>query len=308
MTTHPYSTPHRARPVRAEAIEAIEAIELHTRDGLALAASRFRPIGAPRALLVIAPAIAVAQRFYRRAAIAAQTEGFDTITFDYRNMGRNAPASLRGASGDLFTWAEQDLAAAVDHAADHADAHGLPTFLLAHSFGGQALGLLPNHHRLHACYAFGTGAGWSGWMPLAERWRVRMLWHVLGPLLTASHGYLGWKALGMGEDLPLSVYRQWKSWCRHPYYCFDEPAVGTMLRERFARVRMPIAAATAVDDRWSPPRSCDAFMRAYTGSAVERIDLHPQMLGAPIGHMGYFRPHANPLWRTAMTWLLAHSG
>lgn len=254
-------------------------------------------------MLVIAPAIAAAQRFYRRAAAFAQSQGFDTATLDYRSIGLNAPESLRGVAVDILRWGEQDLAAAVAHAADRADAQGLPTYLLAHSFGGQAIGLLPNHYRLRAAVALGTGAGWVGWMPRMERWRVRFLWHVLGPALTAKHGYLAWSTLGMGEDLPLDVYRQWKSWCRSPHYFFDDPALGPSLLERFARVRIPIIAANATDDRWSPPRSRDAFMRAYTGTAVERVDVDPATLGGGIGHMGYFRPNATALWRNALSWL-----
>lgn len=281
------------------------SIQLLTRDGVALDATRFHPSTDARAVLVIAPAIAVAQRFYRHVAQAARSDGFDTITLDYRHIGRNAPPSLRGVRGSLLAWGEQDLAAAVDFAANTADALGLPTFLLAHSFGGQALGMLPNHDRLRACFTFGTGAGWTGWMPPLERWRVRFLWHVLGPALTAKHGYLAWNALGMGEDLPLEVYRQWKSWCRHPHYCFDDPTLGAMLRQRFAQVRIPIAAASSTDDRWSPPRSRDAFMRAYTGTTVTRIDLEPTAAIGAIGHMGYFRPAAAPLWRDAFDWLAA---
>jgi predicted alpha/beta hydrolase len=276
---------------------------LLTRDSVTLTATRFRPIGEPRAMLVIAPAIAVAQRFYRRAAAFAQSEGFDTVTLDYRAIGLNAPESLRGLAVDILHWGAQDLAAAVAHAADRADAQAVPTYLLAHSFGGQAIGLLPNHDRLRAAFAFGTGAGWVGWMPPLERWRVRFLWHVLGPALTARYGYLSWSLLGMGEDLPLDVYREWKSWCRHPQYFFDDPALGPTLRDRFARVNIPIAAANATDDRWSPPRSRDAFMRAYTGTSVERLDVDPATLSGGIGHMGYFRPNATPLWRRALAWL-----
>ena len=36
------------------------------------------------------------------------------------------------------------------------------------------------------------------------------MWRVIGPLMTRYKGYLAWSKLGMGEDLPLGVYRQWK--------------------------------------------------------------------------------------------------
>jgi predicted alpha/beta hydrolase len=60
-------------------------------------------------------------------------------------------------------WAHQDLTAAVDQMASD----DVPLFMVGHSFGGHAFGLLPNHDRVARFYTFATGAGWHGWMPPA---------------------------------------------------------------------------------------------------------------------------------------------
>lgn len=60
----------------------------------------------------------------------------------------------------------------------------VPLFMVGHPFGGQALGLLPGHHRVARFYTFAAGAGWHGWMPFAESLRARMLWNVVLPILT----------------------------------------------------------------------------------------------------------------------------
>jgi predicted alpha/beta hydrolase len=110
----------------------------------------------------------------------------------------------------------------------------------------------------------------------------------------------------MGEDLPLNVYRQWKHWCRYPRYFFDDPAMA-LLGERFARVRTPIVAANALDDAWAPPRSRDAFMAAYRNAGWQGVDIDPQRAGlGPVGHMGYFRPAARPLWDGVLDWFRQH--
>jgi hypothetical protein len=76
--------------------------------------------------------------------------------------------------------------------------------------------------------------------------------------------------LGMGEDLPLGVYRDWRRWCSFPHYFFDDPG----------RVRTPIVATNSLDDRWAPPRSRDAFLeKGYRNAPVERIDIDPRTLG-----------------------------
>jgi len=177
-----------------------------------------------------------------------------------------------------------------------------PLFMIGHSFGGHAFGLLPNHDQVAGFYTFGTGAGWHGWMPRAEQVRVLAMWRLIGPLMTRYKGYLAWSKLGMGEDLPLGVYRQWKRWCRFPRYFFDDPQMPG-LAERFAQVKTPMVALNSLDDLWAPPASRDAFMAAYVNAPYQArtLDSQAEGLGA-IGHMGYFRPAAQRLWDETLDW------
>lgn len=270
-------------------------------DGTELQARRY-DASAPRGRIVMAGATGVPQLYYRAFAEYAATRGFTTLTLDYRGIGLSRPRSLRGFRMRYLDWAHQDLAAAVDAMPDD----GLPLFMVGHSFGGHAFGLLPNVERIARFYTFATGAGWHGWMPRAERLRVRLMWRVIGPLLTRWHGFLAWSHLGMGEDLPVDVYRDWKHWCRYPRYFFDDPAMAEQITRRFDRVRTPIIAANAVDDLWAPPASRDAFMAGYRNAQLTQIDLDPRKLGfGPIGHMGYFRRNAQPLWDEVLAWFAA---
>ncbi len=274
---------------------------LPTADGYPTVALRYRPQSTARARLVIAGATAVPQQFYRRFAEHASARGFDTLTLDYRGIGLSAPAQLRGFRMDYLDWGRLDLAAAVEAMSDP----DLPLVMVGHSYGGHAFGLLPNHRKVSAFRTFATGAGWHGWMPPAERVRVLFLWRLLGPLLTRWKGYLPWSMLGMGEDLPIDVYRQWRHWCRFPRYFFDDPALPD-LPERFAQVTTPITAVNALDDLWAPPASRDAFMAGYRNAGWQGIDVDPHASGlGPIGHMGYFRPRARPLWDQALDWFAA---
>ncbi len=275
-----------------------EPLVLQAADGYRLAAHRFAARGQPRAHLVVAGATGVPQGFYRRFAEHAAQRGYTTLTLDYRGIGRSRPPTLRGFEMNYLDWARLDLAAAVDAMS----APGVPLMMVGHSFGGHAFGLLPEPQRVARFYTFATGAGWHGWMPLLERLRVLAMWRVIGPLLTRWKGYLPWSLLGMGEDLPLNVYRQWRHWCRHPRYFFDDPAQAGIDAE-FARVRTPIVAANATDDRWAPPASRDAFMAGYRHAEVRAVTIDPAQAGlGPIGHMGYFRPRARALWDQALDW------
>ena len=283
------------------AVAGPSSLALVAADGYRLSALRYEARGARKGSLIVAGATGVPQHFYRRFAEYASARGFDTLTLDYRGVGGSRPASLRGFEMNYLDWANLDLAAAVA-AMDEA---GMPLFMVGHSFGGHAFGLLPNHDRVAGFYTFGTGAGWHGWMPKLEQVSVLAMWRIVGPALTRWKGYLAWSRLGFGEDLPLGVYRQWRRWCRFPRFFFDDPEMAHVAGH-FALVRTPIIAANALDDRWSTPRSRDAFMPGYSNANWQAVDIDPGREGlSGIGHMGYFRQSAQALWVPVLDWFEA---
>jgi predicted alpha/beta hydrolase len=232
----------------------------------------------------------------------AANNGYSTLTLDYRGVAKSKPETLRGFRMRYLDWARYDLKAAVDFMTSDE----LPLFMVGHSFGGHAFGLLSNHNHVARFYTFGTGAGWHGWMPWGERLRVLFMWHVLGPLITRWKGYLAWKAWGFGEDLPLDVYKDWKRWCQYPHYFFDDPHL-LDIQEHFERVTTPIVAANASDDLWAMPASRDAFMAAYRNADLQPVTIDASSEGiGTIGHMGYFRLKAQPLWEEALLWFAQH--
>jgi predicted alpha/beta hydrolase len=268
-------------------------VEFVAADGYLLSGTRYSGPFAPHSSVVIAGATAVPQRFYRRFAEFLARQGYETLTLDYRGIARSAPPSLRDFRMDYADWARLDLAAAIDLLA----AEGRPVYVVGHSYGGACFGLIPNHAKIAGLYAFGAGAGWHGWMPPLERLRVLTMWHGVAPVLSAAMGYLPWSLVMSGEDLPLDVYRQWKRWCSYPHFLLDDPRLEGV-RETYAAVRTPMVMANALDDPWSPPRSRDAIMTGYVNAPWMPVDIDRVARGIarPIGHMGYFREGARPLW------------
>lgn len=275
-------------------------LSLRAADGYPLAATHFP--AASDQFIVMASATAVPRGFYRRFAEFAQSRGINVITIDYRSIGESKVGSLKGFEMEYADWSRYDLAAAVDYAA----ARGR-VWLVGHSLGGHAIGQLPEPNLLQAAYLCGSGAGWHGWMPRPERYRVWALWNLIGPVATRIYGYQPLSKFGMGEDFPMGVYRDWKRWCAHPHYFFDDPEARA-ITDKFAEVRIPLAAAVSTDDPWAPPASRDAFFKGYRNAPVEAIDLQPGDFGVTqIGHMGYFRPQTGAtLWPQMLDWLGRH--
>jgi predicted alpha/beta hydrolase len=281
-------------------------LSITCQDGTVLGAIRYEPSQATRAELLMGGATGVPQGFYRRFAEFANAQGFAVTTLDYRGIGASAPKTLKGYKVDYLDWGRQDLSAALDNiCARYPSANTVPVAMIGHSYGGHGFGLMPNHAKVKAFYTFASGAGWAGHMPPTERFKVGLLWNVLGPLVVPALGYMPGKFIG-GENLPKDVYRQWRRWCSFPNYFFDDPEMPQM-KALFAQVKTPIMAATAIDDLWAPPISRDYFFRGYSGAAVTHLDIDPNTLPKTngqqgIGHMGYFRKGREQLWADALAW------
>jgi predicted alpha/beta hydrolase len=274
-------------------------IELTAFDGYRLAATHFAAPGDQ--FIVVASATAVPRGFYKRFAEYAQSRGINVITTDYRGIGDSKRGPLKGFDMQYADWSRYDLAAAVQYAKERGQ-----VWLVGHSLGGHAIGQLPKPNDLEAAYVCGAGAGWHGWMPKPERYKVWFMWNVLGPVLTRFYGYHPMSKLGLGEDLPMAVYRDWKRWCSLSHYFFDDPEAKA-ITDKFAAVCIPIAAAVSTDDLWAPPASRDAFFKGYSGTRVQAINLDPKKIGGPIGHMGYFRAQVGQrLWPDILSWHAQH--
>lgn len=273
---------------------------LPAKDGYPLQAIHYPAMGAHKGQLIVAGATGVKQLFYSRFARFAAEQGFEVWTLDYRGIGLSRPKRLEALKMNYLDWARLDLAALLDHVL--AQGHG-PLWMVGHSYGGHAFGLLPAHAQVQRFATMATGAGWHGWMPPLEQLRVHLMWRVLGPLMVRAKGYLAWSLLGMGEDLPRDVFYQWRHWCQWPRYFFDDPAMPE-LSAQFAQVQTPILAINATDDKWAPAASRDAFMAAYSHAPLQTMTIEPRSLGMPgIGHMAYFRPEARVLWQQTLDWL-----
>ncbi|WP_445346034.1 alpha/beta hydrolase family protein [Acinetobacter bohemicus] len=261
-------------------------------DGYALIGTLYTPEHGIKANIVLCSATGVPQAFYRRFAEYATQFGYQVLTFDYRGVAQSAPKRLKGFKMSYLDWGTLDLAAAIDFLAQDQ----IPLFMVGHSYGGQALGLAPNHAKVTAMYCFGTGAGWHGYMPFKEKMKVQVIWNIIFPPMVAVTGYLPWSKLNMGADLPIGVYQQWRKWCKNPTYFFADPEQHALIAQ-YAQVKTPIYAVSALDDDWALPNSRHAFMQHYRQAPMQFINISASDYGLKeIGHMGYFRKGAEKIW------------
>ena len=272
-------------------MELVE-ISLTARDGYRLGATLYGE-GARAALVM--PATGVPQSYYAKFASYLAARGWTVLTFDYRGIGRSLDGHVRSVQARMQDWALLDAAAACQFL------HGKTISVVGHSFGGQALGLLPDPQRIAAAVLVGAQSGyWKNWPRLGRAW----MWpatHLALPGVAKLHGYFPGSRFGFGEDLPAGVALQWASWCRHPRYLVG--ALG--VEDLYARVSVPIRAYAIADDAFAPLSAVEALRRLYPAARWETRRVAARDVGAKsLGHFGFFRERfRDSLWREAADWL-----
>lgn len=252
-------------------------------------------------LVLVSAATGAPRTFYNKfAAWLVENGARAALTYDYRAMpGSPKPAGWK-ARINFKDWALFDFPAAAHFLCKRfPDRHMAG---IGQSFGGQALGLSGVADRF-VRYAFvATLSGHFRY--LSEPLKSFILMNMVGLPVTAVLGRtVRW--MGLGEDIPGSVYRDWARWCRHPDYFFGDRSIAET--DRFDAVTTPILSIGMTDDPWGTPKAVHEFVKHYRSAELTQIWVSPDdSNGQPIGHLGFFRSrHRETLWPIAGDWLLA---
>lgn len=258
------------------------------------------------AVVVLHSATATPQRFYEAFATHLATAGFAVVTYDYSGTGLSGPPKQH-PSRSMRRWIAEDVPSVTAWARDRF--LRLPSVAVGHSVGGHAIALGGAGDALDAAVLFASHAGVTRTIPdRRERLRVGLLMNVLTPLLTPLVGYLPGRRVGLGEDVPTEMMREWARWTRKPGYFFDDPTMHAA--ERAGRVTGPVLAIGASDDPWATPQQIDAITSRLTGADVERRTVIPGAIGAArIGHHGLLRRGiGEPVWDDVAAWIREQIG
>lgn len=269
-------------------------LQLTAADGRTLAATIFEPTSEARGTVVLLPAWAVRRRYYSRFARFVAEAGFRVLTFDPRGIGESRVGHIRHETVTTSEWAQLDHQAALDWLAEQPG----PRLAVAHSFGGQILGIIDAPGRLDGLYCVASQLGyWGHWDGFA-RLRMRILFSMVMPTTTRLFGYLpGWT--GIGEDVPQNALLEWATWLQSPGYLLDHVEGAS---ERFLRVEAPVAVVGFTDDTYAPPRGVRAFADCLPPASTTTRILDPaDVQQANVGHFGFFRSHPHDaMWRDAL--------
>ncbi|MFQ5634531.1 MAG: alpha/beta fold hydrolase [Gammaproteobacteria bacterium] len=276
-------------------------VELTAADGMSIVGRLFEADRPAQMTALVLPGIGVPQRAFRHLAAWLADHGVRCLTLDYRGIGesRTRPDATRTAT--LLTWARLDAVAALESAQTQWEE---PVVVVAHSFGGQLIGLAEPFGQVRAAVLFASQIGLSRYWDGLDRLKVGLYWHVALPLACSIYESLPpW--MGFGTRLPRGVAREWAKWGRSPEWFMSWEAGASAV---FAAFDKPVLAFAIEDDSLAPPRAVRALLELMSSADVHRRDLAPADVGVDrIGHTGFLKPgHIETVWREALEFLRLH--
>jgi predicted alpha/beta hydrolase len=286
------------------ATSATERIEITCADGLRLQGHFLPAFGgtqpASHAPVLLCPATGVRQQFYLRFASWLAEQGHEVMVFDYRGIGLSLQGPLRHSQATLAEWGQLDQVAALDWLVRRTGQDQV--LLMGHSAGGQMMGLMPNHHHIARVVGVATSTGWFRQMRLGFKLQAHFGLRFLVPLGIRLTGYAPTSKIGLGEDLPAAVGRQWGQWCAAGGYATNA-VKGQPHKDFHSQVEIPITVFHATDDDIANPGTVADLMRTFPKARKQIHRLSPRDHGLKaIGHIDWFRSSHQALWP-----LLAHA-
>jgi predicted alpha/beta hydrolase len=272
-------------------------------DGVDLAATVFRPARESNGRsLIINSATGVRRGYYGPFAAFLAGHGFRVITYDYRGVG-DSPTPGGPFAVRMRHWGERDIAAVIEWAETEWPDDRL--LVVAHSGGGQLVGLAENNGKIGAMLAIAAPSGYWGHWPGPYRYALALLWHVGIPLPARVLGVFPGRLLGLGVNLPAGVALEWAAWCRDPLYLFGRRRPSTT--SRFLNFRAPLRAYAFTDDIHAPPIAAKALLDFYPNAQKEYLEITPAQVGVSrIVHWAFFRESFRHIfWEESVRWLLA---
>lgn len=253
------------------------------------------------AIVLLNSAMGMPRDFYAPLARFLARRGIDTLAWDYRGVGDSINGSVANTPASIHEWGEQDLPAVIDWL--RARYPGRRLVIIAHSVGGQILGMTPKANLAERIVLVGSQSGywrlWSGWQQL----RIGFIWHAVIPVVSRIRGVFPSRWFGFKVDLPTGVAREWARWGRDPEYLMGKHRRASA--DNYAAIDRPLLNIWISDDDIASCAANRKLLGWYPRADITCWDIEPADLGVDrIGHFRLFRESAGPkLWPRLLAWI-----
>ena len=265
-----------------------------------LLAARFYPAQTDSKLkpILISPATGITMNFYNTFATWLAEQGYPVMSFDFRGIGQSLHGKLKDSKASIQDWGQLDLPAMIDALCEKTRTDHI--LMIGHSAGGQLLGITPNHSKIEKLVAIAGSTGNVKNLKGRTKLLAPLMFKVIFPIARFTIGYGPTQKIGMGENLPKDVAKQWAEFCSQPGYVIN--AIGKTIFDDFhAQVQTPITALWASDDEIATEANVKDLLRLYPASNTQMIEIMPSAFNHnAIGHMSMFKRSHQNIWLTIL--------
>ena len=239
--------------------------------------------------VLISPAMAVLQRYYKPFSEYLCNKGYYVITFDQIGTGESKfdPKDKDINYDDwgrlviemLINWIKTNLKTEI--------------YYVAHSAGGQLLGIAPSSKMVSKIFIISSGIGYWKYWPFPRKYYYFIAWYLFLPIILKIYGYA--PKFVMKEEVPIGIISQWLFWTRKKRFMLDDPTI----KNYFNEINADVMYLAFSDDTWAPFKSAKALASFYPPDKVDFKYINPKEYNLKnIGHFGFFRSkYKDTLWQ-----------
>lgn len=274
----------------------VKSLYIHCADGYKLSAKLYpSQVNSDKTLpILICPATGIVKEFYHSYAEWLSSIGYTVMSFDFRGIGASLHGPLHQSEASIVDWGQLDITAAIDCLLDQTKASQV--ILLGHSAGGQLLGISPNYPKVAKVIAVSGSTGHIHGLKGKTKFLAPIMFNLLFPISNKLKGFGATKMIGMGENLPKKVAKQWAEFCGTQGYVMHA-VKKEQLPNYHGQITCPITAIWASDDEIATQPNVQALLKLYPNAKTSMIELKPQQFQhKSIGHMQMFRKSHRNLW------------
>ncbi|EXB27430.1 dienelactone hydrolase family protein [Acinetobacter baumannii 1437282] len=276
-------------------MNSVESFWISCKDGYQLAAQFYPVLNSDKPYpILICPATGITKNFYHAFAQWLNQQGYPVLSFDFRGIGESLHGALKDSTASINDWGIYDIPAAIEALLNRTQAEKV--IIVGHSAGGQLLGIASNYHKVAKVLAIAGSTGHVKGLKGKTKVLAPLMFNVIFPVSSYVKGYGATQFIGMGENLPKNVAKQWAEFCSKPGYVMN--AIGkTIFEDYHQQIQCPITSFWATDDEIATHSNVKDLLRLYPNAQTKLIELNPQQLGyKQIGHMLMFKKSHQKIW------------
>lgn len=249
-------------------------------------------------IVIILSATGVLQKYYAKFSQFLQSKNHTVFTFDYSGIGRSKKKPLTQFNITLSNWATNDIETVLSYIKKQYPLKKINC--IAHSLGGQLLGLTPSSKTLNNIILVASQTNhYSFWNGL-NKIRIFFNWFIIFPFFTTFFKYFPSKHFIKMENLPKDVAREFSKWSQQKEYYFNLKANNELYHHQ---IYSNLVGYSCTNDKFAPEKAVDWMVYKFNNANITRKHLIPSNYNVKkIGHFGFFRTHfKDSIWQEFLT-------